>query len=130
MHEQINWKTYGGGEHAYHSIVYKRDITATGMSSQCVGPGASHLSKLDSNSLLPFDHHNENMPTTGNQYFAVMLLLEAKITSNFTISVNYMLFIIAEFTDNKTLTGRILILTDNPKIPAIHHKSVVYLSIS
>ena len=88
---------------------------ATGMSSQCVGPGASH---------------NENMPAIGNQYFAVMLLLEAKITSNFTISVNYMLFIIAEFTDNKTATGRILILTDNPKIPAIHHRSVVYLSIN
>ena len=51
-----------------------------GMSSQCVGPGASHLSKLDSNSSLPFDHRNENMPAVGNQYFAVMLLLEAKIT--------------------------------------------------
>ena len=27
MYEEINQKTYGGGEHAYHSIGYKRDIT-------------------------------------------------------------------------------------------------------
>ena len=102
-----------------------------GMSSQCVGPGASHLSKLDSNSSLPFDHRNENMPAVGNQYFAVMLLLEAKITSNFTISVNYKLFFrIAEFTDNMTLIGRISILIDIPKILDIHHRSVVYLSIN
>ena len=100
------------------------------MSSQCVGPGASHLSKLDSNSSLPFDHRNENMPAVGNQYNAVMLLLEAKITSNFTIGVNYMLsFRIAEFTD-KTLIGRISILIDIPKILDIHHRSVVYLSIN
>ena len=40
-----------------------------GMSSQCIGPGASHLSKLDSNSSLPIDHHNESTHTVGNQYF-------------------------------------------------------------
>ena len=73
------------------------------------------------------------MPAVRNQSFAVMLLLEAKITSNFTSSVNYMLFRIAEFTDNKTLTGRILIkvvarfLIEIPKIPEIH--STVYFSI-
>ena len=103
------------------------------MSSQCVGPGASHLSKLDSNSSLTVDHRNESMPAVRNQNFAVMLLLEAKITSNFTSSVNYMLFRIAEFTDNKTLIGRILIkvvarcLIEIPKIPEIH--STVYFSI-
>ena len=102
------------------------------MSSQCVGPGASHLSKLDSNSSLTFDHRNESMPAVRNQNFAVMLLLEAKITSNFTSSVNYMLFRIAEFTD-ETITGRILIkvvarfLIEIPKIPEIH--STVYFSI-
>ena len=79
------------------------------MSSQCVGPGASHMSKLDSNNSLPIHHHNESMPAVGNQYLAEMLLLEAKMPSNFTTSVNYMLFTIAEFTDNKTLTCRILI---------------------
>ena len=78
------------------------------MSSQCVGAGASHLSKLDSNNSLPIDHHNESTLAVGNQYLAEMLLLEAKKPSNFTTSVNYMLFRIAEFTD-KTLTCRILI---------------------
>ena len=37
---------------------------------------------------------------------------------------------IAEFTDNKTLIGRISILIDIPKILDIHHRSVVYLSIN
>ena len=112
-------------------FVYEKDIPAIDMSFQCVGPGASHLSKLDWNNSLPIDHRNESTPTVGSQYFAVMLLLlEANITSNFTISVNYMLFLrIAEFTD-KTLTGRISILIEIPKIPEIHYRSVVYLSIN
>ena len=70
-----------------------------------------------------------------NQYFSVMLLLEEEIPSNFTICVNYMHCKIAEFTDNKTLTGRISIeiaarfRTVIPKIPGFHYKSIVYLSI-
>ena len=70
-----------------------------------------------------------------NQYFAVMLLLEEEIPSNFTICVNYMLYRIAEFTDNKTLTGRILIEiaarfhTGILKIPGFHYKSIVHLSM-
>ena len=102
------------------------------ISSQCVGPGASHLSKLDSNSLFPLDHRNESTPAVGDQCFAVLLLLETKITSNFTFSVNYMLFFrIAEFTDKNILTGRILILNDNlNNITEIHYRSVVYLIIN
>ena len=49
------------------------------------------------------------MPAVGNQYLAEMLLVEAKMPSNLTTSVNYMLLRIAEFTDNKTLTCRIFI---------------------
>ena len=82
---------------------------APGASSQCVGAGASHLSKLDLNNSLPLDNCNERTPDVGNQYLVVMLLLEAKLPSNFTSSVNYIVFRIAQFTDNKTLTCRILI---------------------
>ena len=42
-----------------------------------------------------------------NQYFGAMLLQEAEMPSNFTTSVNYMIFRIAEFTNNMTLTSRI-----------------------
>ena len=49
------------------------------MSSQYVVPGASYLSKFDSNSLLPLDHRNEKMPTVRNQSFAVVLLVEVKL---------------------------------------------------
>ena len=85
------------------------------------------------NSLLPLDQHNMSVPAVGNQYLAVMLLLEAKIPSNFTTNMNYMLFRIAEFTDNKTLTCRILIKIvarfqiGIPKTAEIH--STVYFSI-
>ena len=71
-----------------------------------------------------------------NQYFAVMLLLEEEIPSNFTICVNYMLYSIAELTHNKTLTGTILIkiaarfYTGIPKIAGFHYKNIVYLSMS
>ena len=100
------------------------------MSSQYVGPRAGYLSKLGSNILLPLDYPYKSTPAVRNQSFAVELLLEVKITSRFTIRVNYMLFRIVQFTDNKTLTGRILILIDNPKIPEINYRSVVFLSIS
>ena len=80
---------------------------APGPSSQCVGAGASHLSKLDNS--LPLDNCNERTPDVGNQYLVVMLLLEAKLPSNFTSSVNYIVFRIAQFTNNKTLTCRIVI---------------------
>ena len=76
-----------------YAIVYEWDIRATGVSSQCAGPGASHLSKLDSplttidhHNSLPIDHHNESTLAVGNQYLVEMLLLEAKMPSNFTIS--------------------------------------------
>ena len=94
------------------------------MSSQWIGAEVSRLSKLDSNSSLPLDHRNESMPAVRNQYLAVMLLLKAKMPSNFTCSVNYMVFRIAEFTDNNTLTGRILI-----KVVARFLKSLRFLAL-
>ena len=101
---------------------------APGASSQCVGAGASHLSKLDLNNSLPLDNCNERTPDVGNQYLVVMLLLEAKLPSNFTSSVIYIVFRIAQFTDNKTnLQNFNQVCSEIPKIPEIH--STVYHSI-
>ena len=64
-----------------------------------------------------------------------MILLEEEIPSNFTIRVNYMLYRIAEFTDNKTLPGRILIEiavrfhTGIPEMSGFHYK-VLYTLVS
>ena len=101
------------------------------MSSQCVGRGASHLSKLDSNNLLPIDHRNESTPTVGKSVFWCNAIAERKNNIKFHIKCQlHTFFTIAEFTDNKTLTGRILVLIEISKIPEINYRSVVYLSLN
>ena len=61
-------------------------------------------------------------PLSESQYFAVMLLLNAKINIKFHIK--------CQLHDNKTLTGRILVLIEISKIPEINYRSVVYLSLN
>ena len=53
-------------------------VPALDSSSQRIGPGASHLSELDSNSSLPNGHRTESMPTVGHQDLTVMILLETE----------------------------------------------------
>ena len=59
------------------------DILEPDASSQYVGPGASYLSKLDSNSSLHYGHRTESTSTARNQYLTEMLLLEVEMPSDY-----------------------------------------------
>ena len=73
----------GKGEHAFNMfITSNKDVPALDASSQRAGPGASHLSELDSNGSLPNSHRTESTPTVGHQDPTVMILLEMECHHN------------------------------------------------
>ena len=69
-------------------ITSKGDVPALDASSQRVGLGASHLSELDSNGLLPNGHRTESTSTVGHQDLTVMLLLETECHRSATSNNN------------------------------------------
>ena len=69
-------------------ITSKGDVPAPDASSQRVGPGASHLSELDSNGSLPGAHRTESTSTVGHHDLTVKILLETECHHSATSNNN------------------------------------------